>query len=224
MKIAIIGAGNVGKALGGSLTRAGHDVTLTSRGDSAAQAAASTGASAAHSMTDAVASSDVTIIAVPFAQSGEQVAREIALAASGKVVIDATNPVDPSYESLVTEQGPSAAELFQQWMPQARVAKAFNTTFASVQADASVAGQTVDGFVAADDDQARATALQLVEEIGLRPVDVGPLRRARELEALAFLNIKLNASNGWAWNTAFKLANAPIAEPRSPVGAGSHKA
>ncbi len=224
MKIAIIGAGNVGKALGASLTRAGHDVTLTSRSGSAAQAAASTGASASSSLTDAVASADATIIAVPFAQSGEQVARRIAHAASGKVVIDATNPLDASYESLVTEQGPSAAELFQQWMPQTGVAKAFNTALASVQAEASVAGQTVDGFVAADEDQARAVALQLVEDIGLRPVDAGPLRRARELEALAFLNIKLNASNGWAWNTAFKLANAPIAEPRSLVGAGSKKA
>ena len=207
MKIAIIGAGNVGTALTGSLTRAGHDVALTSHGQST---------------TDAVASAEVTILAIPFT-SGEEVAREIAAAASGKVVIDVTNPLDPSYESLLTERGPSAAELFQQWMPQARVAKAFNTVFASVQADPSAAGQMVDGFVAADDDRARAVALQLVEEIGMRPVDAGPLRRARELEAMAFLNIRLNAANGWDWNTAFTLANAPIAEPRELVGAGSHR-
>ena len=203
MKIAIIGAGNVGTALASSLTRVGHDITVASHGDST---------------TDAVASADVTILAIPFT-SGEEVAREIAAAASGKVVIDATNPLDPSYESLLTERGPSAAELFQEWMPQARVAKAFNTAFASVQADPSVAGETVDGFVAADDERARAVALQLVEEIGMRPVDAGPLRRARELEAMAFLNIRLNADNGWNWNTAFTLANAPIAEPRELVGA-----
>ena len=63
--------------------------------------------------------------------------------------------------------------------------------------------------MAADDDAARAIVLDLVESIGLRPVDVGPLARARQLEGLAFLNITLNIANGGSWQSGWKLVGAP---------------
>jgi hypothetical protein len=56
---------------------------------------------------------------------------------------------------------------------------------------------------------------ELVESIGLRRVDVGPLRMARYLEALHFINVALNLSNGWGWKTAWKLIGAPIPEPQA---------
>ena len=213
MNIAIIGAGNVGQALAGSLTRAGHRVTVSARtAESAGRAAAGTDAAAANPNLDA----DVVVIAVPFG-GAEEVARELAESVRGKIVVDATNPLGASGE-LLTEGGPSAAERLQRWLPGVRVVKAFNTVFASNQSEPRVDSLAADGFVAGDDESARATVLEIVRSIGLRPIDVGPLRRARQLEALAFLNITLNMTHRWSWNSAWKLLGAPIEEPeqRSP--------
>ena len=67
------------------------------------------------------------------------------------------------------------------------------------------AGLRVDGYVAADDADAKAAVLGLIEEIGLNPVDAGGLAMSRYLEALAFLNISLQASHGWSWQAGWKL-------------------
>ena len=90
-------------------------------------------------------------------------------------------------------------------MTGARVVKAFNTKFAARQADPTVSGLRVDGFVAADDEEAKATVLSLVEAIGFNPVDAGELAKARELEALAWLNISLQMRHGWSWQAGWKL-------------------
>ncbi|MBA2634169.1 MAG: NAD(P)-binding domain-containing protein [Chloroflexi bacterium] len=202
MKVAIIGAGNVGKALGTSITRAGHDVTLAASNPENARAAAlEIGASSAASNAAAVSGSDVVIIAVPFVGAGRQVAADLADAVAGKTVIDATNPVAPDYSGLATA-GSSAAEEFPKLLPDAKVVKAFNTIFASNQASPS---RDIDGYVAADDEKAKQTAISLVESMGFTALDVGPLRSARFLEGMAFMNIGLNAANGWSWTSAWHL-------------------
>ena len=202
MKVAIIGAGNVGKALATSITRAGHEVTISaSTPESAKQAADEVGAQAAQSNVDATRDAEVVILAVPFVGAGEQVANDIRDEVAGKTVIDVTNPLKPDYSGLATE-GSSAAEEFQKQLPDASVVKAFNTIFASNQADPS---PDIDGFVAGDDDKAKQRVISLVESIGFSPVDVGPLRAARHLEGMAVLNIGLNAENGWGWTSAWKL-------------------
>ena len=71
-------------------------------------------------------------------------------------------------------------------------------------------GTRLDGFVAGDDADAKATVLELVRSIGLRPIDAGPLARARELEALAWLNIALQGSLGNGWHTGWKLVGVPV--------------
>lgn len=222
MKIAVIGAGNVGKALAGSFTRAGHDVTVSaSSPESAQEKAPEVGAKPAASNRDAVRDAEVVVLTVWFSQC-EDVGREIAGEARGKVVIDVTNPLKPTYDGLVTEGGPSAAERIAEWMPGAKVAKAFNTIFAAIQTNPGLHGAAADGFFATDDDEARRIVGELVESIGLRPVDVGPLRMARYLEALHFVNVTLNMSNGWSWNSAWKLLGAPLPEPQSePAAAGT---
>jgi len=202
MKVAIIGAGNVGKALATSITRAGHDVTLSaSQAESARAAAEATGASAADSNIAAASDASIVILAVPYATAGSEVAQEIRHAVRGKTVVDATNPINPDGSGLVTD-GSSAAEEFQRLLPDARVVKAFNTIFASNQAQPSA---DIDGFVAADDGDAKQEVIGLVESMGFRPLDVGPLRAARALEAMAYLNIGLNMANGWPWTSAWKL-------------------
>ena len=202
MKVAIIGAGNVGKALGSSLTRAGHEVTLAATtAQSARTAASEIGVNAADSAAEAVRDSSVTILAVPYVGAGDSVAAEIADAATGRIVIDATNPVKPDYSGLATD-GTSAAEEFQRRLPGATVIKAFNTVLATNQANPT---PEIDGYVAGDDAEAKATVLGLVESMGFAPVDVGPLSAARHLEGMAWINIGLNAANGWGWTSAWHL-------------------
>lgn len=202
MKVAIIGAGNVGKALASSITRAGHDVTIAAKHPDHARAVAEVvGATPASSNAAAVAGADVVILAVPFAGAGEAVAAEIRDEVVGKTIIDVANPLKPDFSGLVTE-GSSAAEKFQKLMPAARVVKAFNTIFASNQANPT---REVDGYVAADDADAKRDVISLVESMGFTPLDVGPLSAARFLEGMAFINIGLNAQNGWSWTSAWKL-------------------
>ena len=107
----------------------------------------------------------------------------------------------------------SNAEDLAALLPDAHVVKAFNTLFASNQSDPIADGVQLDGYVAADDGAAKQTVLDLVASIGLDPVDVGPLARARQLEGLAFLNITLNIAHGGAWQSGWKLVGAPATVP-----------
>lgn len=214
MKIAIIGAGNVGRALATSFTRSGHSVVITSRDPAEAGAVSTTtGARVAKSNVDAARTSDVVILAIPF-DSAEAVAAEIRDVVAGKPVVDVSNRMSFGPNGPAIDEGPSNAERLAGWLPEAQIVKAFNTVFASNQADPVVEGIQLDGFVAADDATAKATILELVASIGLRPIDAGPLGRAQQLEQLAFLNIALNATQGWSWQSGWKLAGAPSADPR----------
>jgi 8-hydroxy-5-deazaflavin:NADPH oxidoreductase len=202
MKVAIIGAGNVGKALGTSIGRAGHDVTISaSTPESANAAAREIGAKPADTNVDAVVGADIVILAVPFVGVGEIIANEIRGEVAGKTVIDVTNPLKPDYSGLATNDS-SGAEEFQKQLPEANVVKAFNTIFASNQANPS---RDIDGYVAADDEKAKQQVISLVDSMGFTPLDVGPLSSARFLEGMAFINIGLNAQNGWSWTSAWKL-------------------
>lgn len=213
MNIAIIGSGNVGRALATSFTRAGHTVQVTAQHAENAEAVATdTGAQSVDSNTDAAASADIVVLAVPFSNA-EAVAREIRDVVAGKPVIDVSNRMAYGPTGPTIDNGPSNAERLAAWLPEAAVVKAFNTLFSTNQADPNVDGIQLDGFVAADDPAAKATVLDLVASIGLRPIDAGPLDRAQQLEQLAFLNIALNATNGWSWQSGWRLAGAPTALP-----------
>ena len=202
MKVAIIGAGNVGKALGTSITRAGHDVTITATDRQSAEAAArEIGATSADSNAQAASDADVVIVAIPFVGAGDEVADDILGEVAGKTIIDVTNPLKPDFSGLATN-GSSAAEEFQKKLPEANVVKAFNTILAANQANPSA---EIDGYVAADDGKAKQQVMSLVESMGFAALDVGPLSSARFLEGMAFLNIGLNAQNGWSWTSAWRL-------------------
>jgi NADPH-dependent F420 reductase len=209
MKVAIIGAGNVGTALATSIARAGHEVIITSRDpDDAAEAAAATGARVVGSNATAAAEADVVIPAVGFAALPE-VAAEIAEPAAGKPVVDVTNRMSYGEAGPDMDTTSSNAEEVAAMLPKSPVVKAFNTLFASHQAEPTADGVQLDGFVAGDDPAAKAKVLELVRSLGLRPIDVGPLVRARQLEALAFLNIVLDIVNDGAWQSGWKLVGAP---------------
>lgn len=187
-----------------SLRAAGHDVVVASEHpEHAEELASQLKVSAEDSTAKAVRDSDAVVLAVPFATAGKDVADEIKNAADGKIVIDVTNPLGPDMQ-LVTD-GTSAAEEFQRWLPKAKVVKAFNTLFASRQADPDAGNVELDGFVAGDDPTAKQQVMDLVSSMGMRPIDAGDLSMARTLEGMALLNMKLQVANGWSWRTAWKL-------------------
>ncbi|TMD15186.1 MAG: prephenate dehydrogenase/arogenate dehydrogenase family protein [Chloroflexi bacterium] len=205
MKVAIIGSGNVGKALAGSATRAGHKVTMAASDPAhAEEAAKATKAHAARSNQDAVKDAELVVLAVP-ANKVDEVVGGLAQKLDGKVIIDVTNRVNPKDPGQVLD-GSSTAERIQKQAPKSHVVKAFNYAFASKMADPMVDGTRLDAYVAGDDAGAKQKALEFAESIGFRPVDAGPLAMARALEAMAMLNILLQIQNNWPWQSGWKLA------------------
>jgi NADPH-dependent F420 reductase len=209
MDIAIIGAGNVGTALATSFTRAGHSVTISSRdAEHSRAAAAASGARIAASSLDAVRDADVVVLAV-WIDSVPDIAAEIADATAGKTIVDVTNRISFGPNGPEIDTSTSNAEAIAARFPASPVVKAFNTLFASRQVDPVVDDVRLDGFVAGDDPAAKDGILALVRSIGLEPVDVGPLARARQLEGPAFLNMALNITNDGGWQSGWKLVGAP---------------
>ena len=204
MKFAIIGSGNVGTSVARGVTGAGHDVMVADLSEDGLTAIAEAApVQTTTSNREAVSGADAVVLAVPFG-AVQGIAAELRDDLAGKIVIDVTNPLAADLSGLAIN-GTSAAELVQRAAPDARVVKAFNTVLAANQADPSVEGTQLDGFVASDDDEAKQSVMGVLAQIGFRPIDVGPLSAARYLEGMAFLNISLNATNGWSWGSGWKL-------------------
>jgi len=196
MNVLILGAGNMGSALASQFVRAGHAVRITSRNADKAQAvAAATGAQAV-AADQALASSDVVIVATGYADAVPALRSLGSL--DGKVVIDITNPLTADYMGLTLGHDTSAAEEIAKAIPGAHVVKAFNTLFAAVLADgpAFAGGQVAPVFYASDSEPAKTASKALVESSGFKPVDAGALKNARYLEPLAALNIYLGYGAG----------------------------
>lgn len=196
MKVTIIGAGRMGRGIGTRVVAGGNDVEVidTDPEDAHALVEELEGhgeASATAIESGARINGEIVVLAVYYPvvaavvrQYGEQFA--------GKVVVDISNPVDfETMDGLVTPADSSGAEEAAKLVPEGPpVVKAFNTTLGNTLVPGEVAGQQLDVLIAGDDDAKRKVA-ELVEAGGLRPIDVGPLRRARQLEQLGFLHISL---------------------------------
>jgi predicted dinucleotide-binding enzyme len=198
-KIAVLGAGKVGGALGRLWSAKGHDVVY---GVPDPQSPKLAGKRAATN-EQAAAGAHVIALCVPWASA------EAALQAcgdlDGKIVIDATNPLAPGLTGLTVGTQTSAAEMVAGWARGAQVVKAFNTIGAIRFGDAQFGGQRADGYYCGGDAAAKEIVKGLVEDAGLDPVDVGPLTNARYLEPLAMLWIDLAVNQRQGPNHAFKL-------------------
>ena len=184
-RISIIGSGNMGQAISSVLTKAGNDVTFVG-----------------HDPAEAV-DGDIVVLAVYYPSvAGILAARSEQLA--GKIVVDITNPVDfDTFDGLVVPADSSAAAEIQAQLPGSRVLKAFNTTFAGTLASGVVGPLTTTILVAGDDAEAKAEFTRAVEGSGVRVIDAGSLKRARELEAMGFLQISLAAGEKFGWDQGF---------------------
>jgi 8-hydroxy-5-deazaflavin:NADPH oxidoreductase len=204
LNISIIGAGNLGRAVAAAAKAAGHEVTITASNPQHAETSAQAlGVNWAPSNREAIETSDIVVLAVPY-PAVEALIGDIGDDLAGRILVDATNRVDPD-DLAASLDGTSAAEQISDRLPETRVVKAFNTVFASNQTSPVVDGVQLDGFVAGDDADAKGQVLRLLESMGLKPVDTGPLPMARVLEAMGLLNIVLNMREGWSWQTGWKL-------------------
>ena len=205
MDVTIIGTGNMARGIGSRLVSGGHAVTLLGTERSNAEAlAADLGSSArAGTVGDPVAD-DVVVLAVWYPVTLD-IARQAGSQLDGKVVVDISNPLDTeTFEPIVPDAGSGAEELAAA-VPGARVVKAFNTTFAGTLSSGEVSGQQLDVLLASDDEDAKGTVASLVESSGLRAVDAGPLRRARQLEALGYLHMAVQEGLGTGYGSAVKI-------------------
>jgi predicted dinucleotide-binding enzyme len=210
MKLAIIGAGNVGGTLGKAwVEKGGHDVCFGVRDPKAEKTqmlvkAIGPNAQAA-TLQEAAALADVIVLATPWP------ATESAIRATGdlkdKILLDATNPLAMGPDGLGLEIGHaiSGGEKVQGWATGAFVFKTLNTTGFANMANPVFNGMRSVMFVAGDDAINKPLVMDLVGQLGFEMIDAGPLRNARLLEAHAMLWIDLALSRGQGRDFAFAM-------------------
>ena len=188
--VTIFGKGNMGTAIAAVLSRGGSTVTHITSGD-----------------TGTAVSGDIVILAVPH-PAIEEIVAAYGDQLAGKTVVDITNPLDFStFDSLVVAaDGSKAAELAGQ-LPTAKVLKAFNTTFAATLASGRVGDKPTTVLVAGDDADAKQSLIDLVVAGGLQGIDAGSLKRARELEAVGFLQLTLAVGEKISWTGGFAVVS-----------------
>jgi predicted dinucleotide-binding enzyme len=187
-KATIFGDGNMGSAIAGVLTAGGATVEHITTADEGASV-----------------NGDLVILAVPYpalesitAAYGDQLA--------GKTVVDITNPVDfQTFDSLTVPADSSAAAELAAALPDARVLKAFNTNFAATLGSQSVGDLPTTVLIAGDDADAKAALADAVTAGGVQAIDAGGLARARELEAVGFLQLTLAVGEKVGWTGGFGI-------------------
>jgi NADPH-dependent F420 reductase len=184
--ISILGTGNMGQAIAAIAAKGGHHVQQLGEND-----------------LDTPVTGDIVVLAVPYpalstiiAQRSEQLA--------GKIVVDITNPLNfETFDSLVVPADSSAAAEIAAALPDSRVLKAFNTTFAGTLAAGTVGPLTTTVLIAGDDTDAKSALAGVLTSGGLHAIDAGALKRARELEAVGFLQLTLAANEKVSWTGGF---------------------
>ncbi|WP_374007506.1 NADPH-dependent F420 reductase [Leifsonia sp. LS-T14] len=215
MRIGILGTGPMTAVLGAGWSRAGHEVVIGSRDPARARRLSERHGAAGGMAYQEAARSDVVVIAVHDTEVLPIVAslRDIL---AGVIVIDINNPIDPpAYESRYAG-GASLGERLADAAPGARVVKAFNTVYAERLAEGThEPSGPVQVLLASDDQTAKETVAVLVGQLDAEPVDVGPLRVSRHLEALAGFEVDL-VERGFAPVVGFRLVVSPGESPRRP--------
>lgn len=211
--IAIIGAtGNMGSAIAKGLAKGNYRLLL--KGSKQEELAAlvneintktpSADVVAMACPKDASWEADIIIAAVPY-EAEKEVAEKIKEFANQKIVISISNPLNATYDGLVTAPDTSAAETLQKLLPHSKVIKAFNTTFAADFATPVIDGKQVDAFIAGDDEEALQTVSELVSTAGFNPIIAGGLSVSGTLERMQLLLIQLGMKYNYNWLAGWKI-------------------
>ncbi|MCB5273388.1 Pyrroline-5-carboxylate reductase [Arthrobacter sp. SO5] len=209
--ITIIGSGNMARAIGTRAVAAGRAVQILDRTpENAAKLAAELGGGTSSGGLNEVPDGDLVVLALYFGPAKE-VATHYGDTLSGKTVIEISNPVNmETFDSLDVAPGSSAAEEIAALLPGAAVVKAFNTTFAGPLTEGTAAGVQLDVFIASDSEKARDEVAAFASAAGLRPLQVGGLHHARELEGFELLVMGLQLNPAYAtfnWGTGLKITD-----------------
>jgi len=205
MKIAIVGAGKVGSALGTGWARAGHQITFGVRDRSKAELQALCRRIDAEATTGAEAAkvAEIVVLALPWtsAEAAVQALGDL----SGRIVMDCMNPLVFKDGALGLDRGfsTSGAEVVQGWLPGARIVKAFNQVGAELMTEGARFASPPVMFLAGDDTAAKQTIAGLVTELRFEPFDAGDLTKSRLLEPLAMVWINQALFRGLGRNWAF---------------------
>lgn len=194
MRIGVLGAGQVGRALAEGLARHGHETRLGNRsGD------------AGGTYAEVAAWADLGILAV-VGTAAVDVAAGVADALQGKVLVDATNPLDFSSgrAELFVRGDDSLGEQVQRAVPGARVVKAYNTVNNSLMVDPDLPGGPPTMLLAGDDPDAKQSVVRLLEQTGWETADLGGIECSRELEQLCMAWVRIGVQTG-TWGHAFKV-------------------
>ena len=212
MNITIVGPGNMGRAIGTRAVAAGHSVTFVGRTPESAKeaaeavkASAQNGAQVSTANLEDVELGDVVVLALWYG-TNKEVAHQLGEKLNGKTVVDIANPLNSTYDGLATAPNSSSAEeVAESAGSKAKVVKAFNTIYAGTLLAGEAAGEPLDVFIAGDDAEAKNKVAQLVKDAGMRPVDTGPLSRARQIEGMQLLHIVTQGTLGTNWGSALKI-------------------
>lgn len=218
-KISIIGAaGNMGSNIARNLSKAGYSLNLTDT--NSAQVAllqnelienGNPNIVVSDTPLDAVKGSDVTVLAVWHGlQNG--IAEQIKDAVEGKIVVSIANPLNETYDGLTTDPSTSSAEELAALLPNSKIVKAFNTTFAGDFANTILDGKQVDSFVAGDDENAVKTVEILVADAGFNPLVAGKLSASRTLENMTVMLIGLSQRYGYNWVAGWKVLSNNVSK------------
>jgi predicted dinucleotide-binding enzyme len=186
--VSIVGTGNMGQAISGLAAKGGNTVELLTSSDAGKPV-----------------TGDIVVLAVPYPAVAEVLAQRGAQLA-GKIVVDISNPVDfATFDGLTVPADGSAAAELAAALPDSRVVKAFNTNFAGTLTAGTLGSQVTTVLLAGDDADAKALLAGVISAAGLRAVDAGSLKRARELEAVGFLQLTLAAGEKVSWTGGFAV-------------------
>lgn len=207
MKIAVLGAGNVGGALAEALAHKNHDIVLGVRDPIASkykELAKKIGSGTQLMDMRAAANwGEVILLATPWSAT-RSVLEHVAGALDGKVLIDCTNPIGPGLNPAL-DQTTSGGEMVAAWAKGAHVFKAFNTTGYNIMADPTIDGRQAAMLVCGDNAEHKVKVLQIARDVGFDAVDFGKLENARLLEAMALVWIRLAFQHGLGREFAFGI-------------------
>lgn len=186
--VSILGSGNMGKAIASIVTRGGNVVDQLDHQSQEIQG-------------------DIVILAVPY-RALDEIVGKFGGQLAGKTVVDITNPLNfDTFDELLVPAGSSAALELAKKLPDSKVLKAFNTTFAATLSSGVVGdgGVATTVLIAGDDADAKEELAHIVEAGGLKAIDAGGLKRAHELEAIGFEQLVLAGGSKVPWTAGFAL-------------------
>jgi predicted dinucleotide-binding enzyme len=211
MKIGVLGTGDVGRALGRGFVALGHEAKMGARSATNEKALAwarETGPKAsAGSFAEAAAFSDIVVLAT-LGIAAEEALRSAGLESlRGKIIIDATNPLDFSGgvpPKLAVSGNDSGGERIQRLLPEARVVKAFNTVGNASMFRPNFPGGPPDMFICGNDEKAKQEVAKLLADFGWGVIDIGGIESSRYLEAMCMVWVHA-AIRSNDWHQAFKM-------------------